>query len=108
MIPSEENNILPDGVMMNKKYIVRLSDEERKKLNDLTSEGKAAAYKIRHANILLKAEADGPAWKDEQIASCFSIRVDTVIAVRQRFAERGLEAAINRKKQDYPSRKPIL
>lgn len=93
---------------MNKKYIVRLSGEERKNLSELTSKGKAAAYKIKHANILLKADADGPAWKDEQIASCFSVHVNTVIAIRQRFVERGLETAINRKRQDYPSRKRII
>jgi transposase len=93
---------------MNKKYIVRLTDEEREQLIELTTKGKAAAYKIRHANILLKADADGPAWKDEQIADSFSVHVNTVIGVRQRFVERGLEAALNRKKQDYPSRTPII
>jgi transposase len=89
---------------MNKKYIVRLSDEERSQLTELTRKGKAAAYKIRHAHILLKADADGPAWTDEHIAESFSVSVNTVHGVRQRLVEQGLEAAINRKKQERPSR----
>jgi hypothetical protein len=93
---------------MTKKYIVRLSDEERNQLTALTSKGKAAAYKIRHAHILLKADADGPAWTDVKIAESFSISVNTVLGVRQRLVEQGLEAALNRKKQDCPSRAPLL
>ena len=93
---------------MNKKYIVRLSDEERRHLAELTRKGKATAYKIRHANILLKADADGPAWTDERIAESFAVSVNTVLGVRQRLVEQGLEAARNRKKQAHPSRSPLL
>jgi hypothetical protein len=93
---------------MNKKYIVRLSDEERRHLAELTRKGKATAYKIRHANILLKADADGPAWTDERIAESFAVSVNTVLGVRQRLVEQGLEAALNRKKQAHPSHSPLL
>ena len=93
---------------MNKKYIVRLSAEERSQLNDLIRKGKAAASKIRHAHILLQADADGPAWMDEHIAASFSVSVPTVQGVRQRLVEQGLEAARNRKKQARPSRAPLL
>jgi hypothetical protein len=93
---------------MNKKYIVRLNEEERKQLTELVTKGKGAVYRIRHANILLKTDADGPAWIDKRIAESFSATVSTVNAVRQRFVEQGLEAALNRKKQDMPSRKPVL
>ena len=89
---------------MNKKYIVRLSDEERAQLTELTRKGTVAAYKIRHAQILLKADADGPAWTDARIAESFSVSVNTVLGVRQRLVEQGLEAALNRKKQAHPSR----
>jgi hypothetical protein len=108
MIPSE--SIMGDQTesAMNKKYIVRLSDEEREQLAELTRTGKAAAYKIRHAQILLKADADGPAWTDERIAESFSVSVNTVLSVRQRLVEQGLEAALNRKKQVHPSRGPLL
>ena len=93
---------------MNKKYIVRLSDEERGQLAELTRKGTAAAYKIRHAHILLKADADGPAWTDERIAESFSVSVNSGLGVRQRLVEQGLEAALNRKKQAHPSRSPLL
>jgi transposase len=93
---------------MNKKYIVRLSDEERHQLTELTRKGKAAAYKIRHAHILLKADANGPAWMDERIAESFSVSINTVQGVRQRLVEQGLEAALNRKTQARPSRPPLL
>lgn len=89
---------------MRKKYIVRFTDEERKKLKELVTKGKAAAYKIRHANILLAADEDGTAWPDERIAEAFSAHEDTVANIRQRFVEQGLEAALGRKKQEYPSR----
>ena len=93
---------------MNKKYIVRLSAAERSQLTALIKKGKAAASKIRHAHILLKADVDGPAWTDEHIAESFSVSVPTVQGVRQRLVEQGLEAALTRKKQTRPSRVPLL
>jgi transposase len=93
---------------MNKKYVVRLTAEERKYLEGFVSKGKRSAYKIKHANILLKADADGPGWSDEVIAEAFMANSNTVRNVRQRFVERGLEAALERKKQSAPSRKRIL
>jgi hypothetical protein len=68
---------------MNKKYIVRLSDEERRQLTELTRKGKATAYKMRHANILLKADAAGPAWMDERIAESFSVSVNRGLSSRR-------------------------
>jgi transposase len=108
MMPSETRTISQTECVMSKKYIVRLSDAERAQLTELTRKGKAAAYKIRHAQILLKADADGPAWTDEHIAESFSVSVNTVQGVRQRLVEQGLEAALNRKKQEHPSRTPRL
>ena len=59
MIPSESKRCSQTECAMNKKYIVRLTDEDRAQLTELTRKGQAAAYKIRHAHILLKADADG-------------------------------------------------
>jgi transposase len=89
-----------------KKYIVTLTDEERQSLHELLSAGKAAAQKLAHARILLKAEAapDGPAWPDEQIAEALEMGLSTIARVRQRFVEQGLDAALGRKPQDRPSR----
>ncbi len=92
---------------MNKKYIVRLTDEEIEYLSETVTKGKAAAYKIKHANILLKADADVSGWNDGQISEAFSVHECTVAGVRQRFVEEGLEAALGRKKQSAPSRARI-
>jgi transposase len=91
---------------MNKKYVVRLTSEERTKLRRLVSVGKAAARKIIHARILLQADQGpgGPAWTDEHIASGLTVHPRTIAGVRQRLVEQGLEAALNRKKQQRPSR----
>ncbi|MGE0087835.1 MAG: helix-turn-helix domain-containing protein [Desulfococcaceae bacterium] len=91
---------------MNRKYIVRLSGEERKFLTDIIAKGKTAAYKIRHAHILLKTDADGPDWTDGQIAEAFSAHKNTVSGVRQRLVEEGVESALNRKKQENSRQMP--
>ena len=92
----------------NKKYIVRLTDEEREGLEAMVKKGRVAAYKIRHANILLKADADGPGWTDVRIAEAFGCHPRTVENVRRRIVMQGLDAAIARKKQDRPSRERKL
>lgn len=93
---------------MNKKYIVRLTEAEREYLEQIVSKGKAAAYKIKHANLLLKTDADGPNWSDEDVADAFGCHAGTVRNVRQRFVELGLEAALLRKKREQPAREKIL
>ena len=83
-----------------KKYIVTLTDGERVMLGELLSRGKAAARKLMHARILLKADAGsvGPAWKDEVIAEGLEVGRATVERVRKTFVEDGLEAALERRK----------
>jgi transposase len=93
---------------MNKKYVVRLTTEERAELEALVRRGKGQAYKIRHAHVLLKVDADGPAWSDETVAEAFGCHLNTVRNLRQRLVEGGLEAALSRKKQKAPSRKRSL
>ena len=93
---------------MNKKYIVRLSDQERRGLEQLSAKGKTVAYRIRHAHILLKADADGPSWTDWRIAEAFSCHARTVEGIRKRFVEQGLDAALNRKKREIPPREKLL
>ena len=95
---------------MNKKYVVRLSAEERASLARLVKVGQAAARKILHARILLQADQgpQGPAWDDVRIAEALTAHPRTVANVRQRLVEGGLEAALSRKKQDAPSRARTL
>ena len=93
---------------MNKKYIVRLPREERESLEELVNKGKSAAYRIKHANILLAVDADGPGWSDQQTASAYHCHLNTVKNVRQRFVEQGPDTALHRKRQEWPSRQRIL
>jgi transposase len=85
---------------MAKKYIVRLSAEERGELESLVKKGRAAARQRRHAEILLKADKGdlGPAWKDEDICEAFDVNVRTVERLRRRRVEEGLEEALNGQK----------
>jgi transposase len=84
-----------------KKYIVSLTSEERHELEQLVNTGRAAAYRINHARILLKAntqQSDG-GWTDAAISEALDISVATIERVRQRFVEHGVTAALGRKKQ---------
>jgi transposase len=93
-----------------KKYRVTLTADERHHLTALIAAGKAAARKLAHARILLKADqADGgPGWTDDRIAEAVEASTDTVGRVRQRFVEDGLDAALARKPQARPSRERKL
>lgn len=86
---------------MKRCYLVKLSGAEREQLRELVDKGKAAAYRRRHAQILLKAdEGDaGPAWSDNQIAETFEVHRTTVERLRKRFVEHGLAAALERQKR---------
>jgi hypothetical protein len=92
------------------KCRVTLCAEERQLLQGLIADGEAAAKKLAHARILLKADAaeSGPAWPDVRIAEALEVSTDTVGRVRQRFVEQGLEAALVRKPQARPSRQRTL
>ena len=91
---------------MAKRYLVTLTPDERDRLTALTSAGKRSALTLTRARILLKADqaTGGPAWEDARIAEALDCGLRTVERVRQRFVERGLEAALGRKPQDRPSR----
>ena len=93
---------------MRKQYIVRLSEEERKQLEELIRKGQTKAYRILHANLLLSVDAEGLRWSDSQAAEAFRCHLYTVRNVRKRFVEQGLEAAIDYKKPEKPRRAPIL
>jgi len=81
---------------LHKKYHVTLTPEERSELEGMISSGQAAARKLAHARILLKAdEAEGgPGWSDEQIAEALDVGLSTVWRARRRFVEEGTEAAL--------------
>jgi hypothetical protein len=82
---------------MNKKYRVTLTLAEREELERLLARGKADVRKIKHAQILLKADEaeSGPAGPDARIAEAFAAGITTVERVRQRFVEEGFASALS-------------
>jgi len=93
---------------MRKKYIVRLSAKERQVLSEVVKKLKGSSQKVRRAQILLQADAAGPAWTDQQIAEAFGCRRQTVENVRQRLVTEGFEATLNGKQPLAPSRQPVF
>jgi Homeodomain-like domain len=93
---------------MNKKYIVRLSEEERSILKEVIKKLKGTSQRVRRAQILLKADADGPNWTDQRIAEAFSCRRQTVENVRESLVTNGFEVALNGKKREEPPRQKLL
>jgi len=87
---------------VNKKYIVRLSDEERATCQAVIKKLKGSSQKVRRAQILLKADADGPAWIDAQIAEAFQCRVQTIENLRKRLVTEGFELALEGQKREKP------
>ena len=87
---------------MNKKYIVRLSDEERGVCQDIVKRLKGTSEKVKRAQILLKADADGPRWPDAKIAEAYDCSVRTVENLRERLVTTGFDAALERKKRETP------
>jgi len=93
---------------MEKKYIVRLMDEERKVLREVVKKLKGTSQKVRRAQVLLKADADGPNWTDKKIAEAVSCRTKTVENIRQRLVMEGFEIALNGKERETPPRQKVL
>ena len=93
---------------MIKKYIVRLSDEERQLCTDVVKKLKGASQKVRRAQILLKTDAEGPAWTDTKISEAFNCRVQTIENLRKRCVTESFEVALNGKKRQTPPRQQLL
>lgn len=80
---------------MQKKYIVKLTAEERAELVEVVRKLKGTSQKVKRAQILLKADLNGPSWTDKQIAEAFDCRVQTVEGVRRRLVENGFSETLN-------------
>ena len=89
---------------MKKKYVVELSDADRQHLQEIVSKGHHASYKIKHANILLKADITGPGWPDTKISEAFGCHPQTVRNLRERFSQEGVSGALARRPPPNPPR----
>jgi hypothetical protein len=93
---------------MQKKYVVRLTDEERGELQQVVKKLKGTSQKVKRAQILLKADVVGPSWTDQRIAEAFSCRVQTVEKIRQRLVERGFRETLDGAKRQKPPTEKLL
>jgi hypothetical protein len=96
--------------MCEKRYIVKLTKDEREQLNELIRKGKSPARRQLKARILLKADESkgAPRWNDTRIAEAFGTYPIMCARVRQQFVEEGLEAVLSRKKRETPPTPPIF
>ena len=93
------------------KYRVTLTEEERKQLTEITRSGKRSVKLVLHAQALLALDqgALNPAPKTiDDVASVINLSRQSLIKIKERFVLEGLDAALNRKKQDKPSRKKVF
>ena len=88
-----------------KKYVVRLSGEERDQLEALISKGKSAAQRLLKARILLKADISeaGEGWSDSRIIKALDTSASMVYRVRKQLVEEGFEAVLSRKQRATPA-----
>jgi len=93
---------------MVKKHIVRLTDEERATLDGVVSKLKGSSQKVRRAQVLLKADADGQGGTDAKIADAFGCRTKTVENIRERFVIEGFELTLEGKPRLKPPREKLL
>ena len=92
------------------QYSIRLSQEQRHTLEKFVTAGTAPARAIMHAQVMLKADASssGPAWSDRQIEEAFGVSYRTILRLRQRFVEQGMQAALHRRPQpERPNRRKL-
>ena len=87
---------------MQKKYIVRLSVEERTLLEEVVKKLKGSSQKVRRAQILLKADVNGPSWNDSKIAEAFGCTTHTVENVRERLVTEERKRCLKREKEKVP------
>lgn len=93
---------------MQKKYVVRLTEEERVELQSVVRKLKGTSQKVKRAQILLKADVNGPGWTDREIAEAFDCRVQTVEDIRRRLVECGFTETLNGPKRVHKPTPNIL
>jgi len=88
--------------MNTEKFIVRLSDEERKTLEAIVKKFKGTSQKVKRAIALLKADADGPNWINEKIRDLTGLSIQTIVNIRKQLVLEGFEVVLERKKRRLP------
>lgn len=95
--------------MVQEKYVVRLSAEERNQLDEVLGRKRASRFSRTRARIYLKADEgpEGPGWSDARIAEAFDVNERTVSRARRQLIEEGLEASLKKKSSPRPGRRRL-
>ena len=88
--------------MNTEKYIVRLTDEERQKLETIVKKLKGTSQKVKRAIVLLKADADGPNWTNEKICELTDLSIQAIVNIRKQLVLEGFDVVLDRKKRRLP------
>ena len=95
---------------MSPRYLVTLTEQERRELEALTRRGKTHARRVMHARALLLCDAgtDGPGWSVADTAVALGVSSRTIEHLKKHFVEDGIEAALERKQREKPPREVIF
>lgn len=93
---------------MNKKYIVRLTAQERRILREVVKKLNGSSQKVRRAQMLLKADVAGPGWTDQRITEAFDSRTRTVEKLRERLVTAGFEQTLDGQPREKPPTEKVL
>src|SRR5258705_11745241 len=99
-----------DGTTTTRKLEVRLTAEQRERLEDLTRNGHNSAKRIMHARVLLMSDADHPLgrYTDARIARHLAVSERTVGRVRTTFVRCGEAVRLGRKGGAWPPSRPEM
>ena len=86
---------------MKKRYIVELTQQERKYLTGIVKRGKGPAYRIRHAYVLLHADKNESGKTDEEIAGLLQCHCQTIFNIRKKYSEEGLTREVGKKPENH-------
>ena len=85
--------------MNTEKYIVRLSEQERRELKTIVKKLKGTSQKVKRALVLLKADANGPNWTNQKIRDLTDLSIQAIVNIRKRLVTEGFEIALGGKKR---------
>jgi hypothetical protein len=104
----DKGEIVKEDVM--KKYVVKLTPEEREELSRITRSRRVAGWKVQRAHAMLKCDQGpaGPGWSDEKVADAFGCTTRSLESWRKQVVEGGLASLLERKPRDKPARMPKL
>jgi hypothetical protein len=93
-----------------RKLAVRLTADQRERMEGITRNGKSSAERIMHARVLLMSDQDHPRgrYKDAQIGKHLGVHAKTVARIRATFVRRGEAVALDRKVRAAPPVPPKM